>query len=142
MKNTSKICIIDDDEIFVIVAKKIMKVAGFSEEVKNYKNGKDAITYLKENASNEENIPEFIFLDLNMPLMDGWEFLHELEKLDLSKKVKVFIFTSSIDPEDQKRSEEFSIVERFIEKPLTMQKLKLITEFEETVQKSVSKKLN
>lgn len=128
MTNTSKICIIDDDEIFVIVAKKIMKVAGFSEEVTNFKNGKDAITYLKENASISENIPEFIFLDLNMPLMDGWEFLNELEKLDLPKKVKVFIFTSSIDPGDQKRSEEFPIVERFIEKPLTMQKLKLITE--------------
>ncbi len=128
MKNTSKICIIDDDEIFVIVAKKIMKVAGFSEKVEIYKNGKDAITYFKENADIEENIPDFIFLDLNMPLMDGWEFLQELEKLDLSKQVKVFIFTSSIDPEDQKRSEEFSIVERFIEKPLTMQKLKLITE--------------
>ena len=128
MKNTSKICIIDDDEIFVIVAKKIMKVAGFSEKVEIYKNGKDAITYFKENADIEENIPDFIFLDLNMPLMDGWEFLQELEKLDLSKQVKVFIFTSSIDPEDQKRSEEFSIVERFIEKPFTMQKLKLITE--------------
>lgn len=128
MKNTSKICIIDDDEIFVIVAKKIMKVAGFSEEVTNFKNGKDAITYFKVNASHAENIPEYIFLDLNMPLMDGWEFLYEIEKLELPIKVKVFIFTSSIDPDDQKRSEEFPIVERFIEKPLTMQKLKLITD--------------
>ncbi len=132
MMNTSKTCIIDDDEIFVIVAKKIMKVAGFSEEVTNFKNGKDAIDFFRENITNATIIPDMVFLDLNMPLMDGWDFLDALDQLDLPKKVKVFIFTSSIDPKDEKRSQDYSIVERFIEKPLTMQKLKLISESEET----------
>ena len=128
MKITSKTCIIDDDEIFVIVAKKIMKVGGFTDEVLNFKNGKEAITYFRENASNKAAIPELVFLDLNMPLMDGWEFLDQLEKLELTQEVKIFIFTSSIDPKDQKRSEGYQMVESFVEKPLTMQKLKTITD--------------
>ncbi len=128
MKSTSKTCIIDDDEIFVIVAKKIMKVGGFTEEVLNFKNGKEAITYFRKNAADKSEIPDLVFLDLNMPLMDGWEFLDQLEKLHLAKEVKVFIFTSSIDPKDQIRSDSYRMVENFVEKPLTMQKLKIISD--------------
>ena len=63
-----------------------------------------------------------------MPLMGGFEFLKELEKLDGAESTKVFIFTSSIDPDDQQRANEYKVVEQFVEKPLTVDKLKLISE--------------
>lgn len=127
MKTINKTCIIDDDEIFVIVAKKIMKVAKFSDDVLIFRNGKEAICHFRENQNNSDQIPDIIFLDLNMPLMDGWDFLTEIEKVPLEKEIRIFIFTSSIDPNDQKRSEGFKLVESFIEKPLTMEKLRNIT---------------
>ena len=63
-----------------------------------------------------------------MPLMGGFEFLRELEKLKGSENTKVFIFTSSIDPDDQQRANEYKVVDQFVEKPLTVDKLKLISE--------------
>lgn len=128
MKTINTLCIIDDDDIFTLVAKKIVKLVDFCDETILFKNGHEALNYFQELDSQESLFPEVIFLDLNMPLMGGFDFLKELEKLKGKEETKVFIFTSSIDPEDQQKAMEFTIVEQFVEKPLTVDKLKLISE--------------
>ena len=128
MKKINTLCVIDDDNIFTLVAKKIVNLVGFCENTVLLKNGREALDYFNNLESKESTFPEVIFLDLNMPLMGGFEFLKELEKLKGSENTKVFIFTSSIDPDDQKRANEYKVVEQFVEKPLTVDKLKLISE--------------
>lgn len=127
MKKINTLCIIDDDRIFTLVAKKIVNLVGFSKNVQLFKNGREALDYFKEEDKNSSPFPEVIFLDLNMPLMGGFDFLKELQKLKGSENTKVFIFTSSIDPADQRKAKEFSVVKQFVEKPLTVDKLKLIS---------------
>lgn len=128
MKKVKTLCIIDDDNIFTLVAKKIVHLVGFCENTLLFKNGREALDFFKKEELEHHTFPEIIFLDLNMPLMGGFEFLKELETLEGSKQTKVFIFTSSIDPDDQKKAKEFSVVEQFVEKPLTVDKIKLISE--------------
>jgi CheY-like chemotaxis protein len=128
MKKINTLCIIDDDNIFTLVAKKIVNLVGFCENTVLLKNGREALDYFNNLESKESTFPEVIFLDLNMPLMGGFEFLRELEKLKGSENTKVFIFTSSIDPDDQQRANEYKVVDQFVEKPLTVDKLKLISE--------------
>lgn len=128
MKKINTLCIIDDDNIFTLVAKKIVTLVGFCENTMLLKNGREALEFFKDKNAKGDAFPEIIFLDLNMPLMGGFEFLKELEKLEGANNTKVFIFTSSIDPADQNRAKEFSVVEQFVEKPLTVDKLKLISE--------------
>lgn len=128
MKKINTLCIIDDDNIFTLVAKKIVNLVGFCENTVLLKNGREALDYFNNLESKESTFPEVIFLDLNMPLMGGFEFLKELEKLKGSENTKVFIFTSSIDPDDQQRANEYKVVDQFVEKPLTVDKLKLISE--------------
>ena len=128
MKKINTLCIIDDDNIFTLVAKKIVNLVGFCEHTMLLKNGREALDFFKEEELKGNRFPEVIFLDLNMPLMGGFEFLKELEKLKGSDKTKVFIFTSSIDPDDQLKAKDFSLVDQFVEKPLTVDKLKSISE--------------
>ena len=67
--------LIDDDEIYIFTAKKLINKTDFSEEVKFFYNGKEALEAIKSKLYNEEELPEVILLDLNMPIMDGWQFL-------------------------------------------------------------------
>ncbi len=110
----------EDDPITIMVCDRIMKMHGFAEAVKSCENGKIAIDYLKSiNPADEE--PEIIFLDINMPVMNGWDFLEEYDtiKNNYLKSPRIFILSSTVDPEDYKKAKSFSTVEDFISKPLT-----------------------
>ena len=72
----------------------------------------------------EEGLPEVIFLDLNMPIMDGWEFLDEFGKLSEEKDIRIYILSSSVDSRDMERAKKYGMVNGFIAKPLTDAKIK------------------
>jgi CheY-like chemotaxis protein len=95
----------------------------FCEEVHPFNNAKLAIAKLKQNCIENENLPDAILLDLNMPVMDGWQFLDEFVLLPIKKEISIFIITSSIDPIDIEMAKKYSVVKDYIMKPITAQKL-------------------
>ncbi len=107
MKKINLISIVDDDPITVFGIRKMLKSTVICETVESYINGKLAIESIKERISQDKPLPEIIFLDINMPIMDGWQFLEEFITLPIAMRVKVNIVTSSIDPYDYKQWEFF-----------------------------------
>jgi CheY-like chemotaxis protein len=115
--------IIDDDKMSVKLMTILMAKNKFCEEVHPFNNAQFAITKLKQNCIENENLPDAILLDLNMPVMDGWQFLDEFIQLPIKKEISIFIITSSIDPTDIEISKKYSVVKDYILKPITVQKL-------------------
>lgn len=115
---------IDDDPITLMLFKKVVQKASFAKEITNAMNGEEAITFINS-ITNEDKKPQLIFLDLNMPIMGGWEFLELFNDSNYYhlNKTKVIILTSTIDPEDIKKSKTYPNVIEFLSKPITVEML-------------------
>ena len=124
-----KVLLIDDDKINNFLNRSIIeKTCGNECEVSEFTNPEEAFDFLKEcTTANTEECPDIVFLDINMPEMSGFEFLEKLEEDQINiLKTKIFILSSSLDPNDIERSKEFTIVSDFISKPLDKSKLENI----------------
>ena len=119
MKHIDTTCLIDDDRIFIFAAKRIIKAADFCDHVTIFNNGAEALKGLRDTLKSGNNIPDLILLDLNMPIMDGWQFLDEFVKLENSKKITLYIVSSSIDPADAEKAKQYEQITDFIVKPIT-----------------------
>ena len=119
--------IIDDDKLTVKLISILVSKNKFCEEIQSFDNAQHAIDKLKQNASNNGVLPDAILLDLNMPVMDGWQFLDEFVLLPIKKEISVFIMTSSIDPVDIDMAKKYKIVKDYVEKPITSKKLDLLS---------------
>jgi CheY-like chemotaxis protein len=126
------VLLIDDDEATNYLNQLVLESTGYVKEVITKPNGKEALQYLE--SISEDNIdvarPDIIFLDINMPAMDGWEFLEEYKKLNARQKSRMMIvmLTTSLFPEDKMRAIEHPEVSGFENKPLTEEKLDRIME--------------
>jgi CheY-like chemotaxis protein len=125
MKPINLTYIIDDDKIFTFVLKKIIEKNNHFKQVVDFKNGEDVLEIL----SSKSDSPDIILLDINMPVIDGWQFLERLEDLPNKKEYKIFIMSSSIDKNDIEKSKTYSTVKDFISKPINEEKLRRIIEF-------------
>jgi CheY-like chemotaxis protein len=119
MLNYSKIYLVDDDPIYVLTACQIIKKSLDCKEILVYQNGKDAFDALYQNRTKMEDLPDLIFLDINMPIWDGWDFLNELNKIELEKEVNIYVVSSSTHPEDILKAKSYQQVSDFIVKPLS-----------------------
>ena len=118
------VCIIDDDPIFVYGTKVLLNYnSSFCSNIIVYENGKEALDDLRFILKTNKEMPEVIFLDLNMPFINGWEFLDELKRMELKKKIGVYVVSSSLDKRDEEKSRNYDMVIDFISKPLTANKL-------------------
>lgn len=123
-----KVLIIDDDDIVLLVERKMLQRCNLSAQPISFKGGKPALEYIS-GIDDEEDV--LILLDINMPEMNGWEFLSQLEVLDKKNKIFVIMVTSSVDRYDKELAQKYSRVIGFIEKPITVdncEKIKLIEE--------------
>ena len=123
------ILLIDDDEINNFISIKLIKKAIENSEIAAFLNGRFAINeLLKIQERDPEQLPDFILLDINMPIMNGWEFLEEYQRLNIDPlgKSKVFIISSSVFSNDINRAKSYPTVKNFVSKPLSVDKIKEI----------------
>ena len=134
MKTTSPpiklACIIDDDEVYINLIKKVIDLKKLSENLLVFNNGRDALDYFTaiiENVS-QNAFPEIILLDLNMPVMDGWDFLKSFTQINPPKHIKttLYIVSSSIDPFEIEKAKSFSSVTDYLIKPIKLEEFEAI----------------
>ena len=128
MKNIKRVCIIDDDPVYVFGTRRIMEKAKFCEDFSIFHNPEIALNNLSLAFENKTELPEIILLDINMPILDGWQLLEGLLKFEQLKKILIYMVSSSIAQEDLQQVKRFPLVKAYLSKPLTYEVLKTIEE--------------
>ena len=126
------IWVIDDDVIYKTIMKKIIKKAAIFDTPITFTNGKEAVDALIKTVTNKEQVPEIILLDIEMPILDGWGFMVEIEKLKskLEKFPKIYISSSSIAVEDKAKAKNNPDILGYMSKPISLEDLLLIASTE------------
>lgn len=125
MSKYNKVLLVEDDPITIMVCDRILRMTEFGTTIISKVNGQEAMNYLKGLIEANEPIPEVIFLDINMPVMNGWDFLNEFKEMRgaFSFTPKVYILSSTVDPEDTRKAKAYDCVVGSISKPLTKEHL-------------------
>jgi CheY-like chemotaxis protein len=120
------VCIIDDDSIYLMLARRLINMHKLSDSIIEYTDGREAFNELKGLLDSGSKLPDVIFLDVNMPIWDGWDFLDEFVKLNLSQYPEVYIVTSSTHSFDRDKAATYVQVKRCIVKPIELADLQSI----------------
>lgn len=118
------IALVDDDKVFQLTSSRTLKAANLTDKILQFENGEEALQFLKEHASESDALPDYIFLDINMPYVDGWMFLEDYATLksNLKKDILIYMVSSSIDPRDVTRARQDENVREYIIKPVSREK--------------------
>lgn len=124
--NSNIVCVIDDDRIYRFTIERYLKMHKLSDQVIEFSEAEDALNFLEANVKNKSVLPDIIFLDVNMPIIDGWKFMSKYQGFSakLIKPVQIYMFSSSIDSRDKDRARDFPEILDFIVKPISEQKIK------------------
>jgi len=125
MKNSTPIiALVDDDKIFQLTASRTIMSANLTDRILQFENGEEALEFLKLNAADSDSLPDYIFLDINMPFVDGWMFLDDYAHLkeNLKKEIRIYMVSSSIDPRDIDRAKRNQFVNEYVIKPVSREK--------------------
>lgn len=129
-ENLPIVALVDDDEIFQFTALKSLENTRATKSILQFLNGKEALKYLIEKSSEKGLLPDVIFLDINMPLIDGWMFIEEFRKIksQLSKRITIYMASSSIDQRDIEKAKEIDEIVDYVFKPITSEKFSSLLE--------------
>lgn len=122
MDNKINLLVIDDDDINIFIINKIVEKTGYNVNMVAKANGLLAIEHLKD-TMDQTDFPDLILIDINMPVLNGWEFLHAYEDLNISKKIDMYMLSSSVYENDIEKAKTYSKVKGFISKPLSIERL-------------------
>jgi CheY-like chemotaxis protein len=127
------VLVVDDDEPTNFFTNIILEESGCVNQVKMVQSGMEALDYLVQSDKTGTDpvaypSPDLIFLDINMPVMDGWEFINEYRKLKMRERVIVVMLTTSLFPEDKEKADAIGDISGFENKPLTVEKINRIVE--------------
>lgn len=122
------ILLVDDDDVTNFLSKEMLRLYVGAPKIDIALNGQEAIDYLLERAGDPNDLPHLILLDINMPIMDGWEFLAEFDRIKKPgfEKINIVMFTSSVYYEDIDRARTYASVKNIYSKPLDEQKIREI----------------
>ncbi|WP_276166824.1 response regulator [Zobellia alginiliquefaciens] len=128
MKPPFHLCIVDDDDIYRFTVLQTAKTLNMEYRTTVFSNGQDALEYIQANQNNPETLPHFILLDIDMPVMDGFQFLQSYDDIEptLTKNITIYMVSSSVDPKDIELAKSYSSVKDYISKPLKSEQLKTI----------------
>lgn len=120
-----KILCVDDDPITLMLYKMVISKSQFAKTIDTAQNGEEALEYFKQYEAGDTSFPKLIFLDLNMPIMGGWEFLDHFneERFSAFADTKVIVLSSTIDPHDIEKSKTYPMVIDFQSKPISREML-------------------
>jgi CheY-like chemotaxis protein len=120
------VAIVDDDPIYRFTSLRSIERQQLASKILEFNSGGDALEFLKNNSGNASHLPDFILLDINMPLTDGWMFLDEFDKLKslLPKSIVIYMVSSSIDQRDIQRAKSNALVKDYLIKPIPQEKFK------------------
>lgn len=131
MDPTIKLLLVDDDDINLYILNKIVEHSGYSVELTSMTSSLAGIAYLNEIIAKDGQFPDIIFVDLNMPVQNGWDFLIAYEQLSIKKNIRLYMLTSSIFDSDIEDSKSYPILSGYYFKPITMGQIRNL--FEETI---------
>lgn len=110
-----KLLIVEDDPIMSFLQKELIRKNGISDAPECFKNGKEALDYMTTAPKKNSYL---VLLDLNMPVMNGWDFLDQLEETEVVSRTKVVIVTSSVNKQEREKAREYPVVKKYLTKPL------------------------
>lgn len=118
--------VLDDSKLDCFIAEKVIQNIGRSESVHSFLQARDALSFIKDRTEDEYNT--ILFVDIQMPMMNGFEFVEAFDKLPADKKEKyiVFMLSSSINENDIAKVKTFPTIRKFINKPLTGQTISVV----------------
>ena len=124
MKKIPLVSIIDDDQLFQFSTKKLLESTEGVEEILQFKNGQEAINYFLDNRDRPEKIPDLVFLDLNMPVSNGWDFLDKFTSHTFEKNlITIYICTSTDSKYDHEKLNLYPELKGFLFKPIIKQEV-------------------
>lgn len=125
MNRVKNVLLVDDNDADNYVHKRVIEESGCSARIVVKENGKLAIEYIENELDGSDESPWIVFLDLNMPVMDGWQFLDRFAALPnpARSEIRVVILSASGNPDDKNRADRMPEVSSFVPKPLTANEL-------------------
>ena|SRR2546428_8450893 len=123
MKSIDNLCVIDDDKVCQFIIKTYAAKRSLAKNMQLFTDASDALQYLKNVSTDPKRLPDMILLDINMPIMDGWTFLDEFQKIrkGMRKDIIINMITSSIHEDDMLKSKSYSDISGFYVKPINEQ---------------------
>lgn len=130
MNDVLKTCIVDDDSIYRFTMVKTLESTKLPMDIMVFSDGEEAINFMLDNLDQNSIFPDVIFLDIDMPVMDGFQFMEEYIKIKprVGKKITIYMVSSSLDPVDIERANSISAISDYIVKPIGLARLKKIIE--------------
>ncbi len=130
MRTLTKICIVDDDDVYRFTIVKTLESLKLPTQTMAFSDGEQAINFILDHLNEDTELPDIIFLDIDMPVMDGFQFMEEYEKIkpEVSKDIIIYMVSSSLDPVDIDSAKKIAAITDYIVKPIGSDRLKSILE--------------